>query len=690
MDASAEIVQKLEHIARWHATANLTNPESTLEDSIEMLVVPWIGAPTTLGGDPQTDTVESGQELRLPYRMVAGQLEPGRFTIKLRNTGNQPLFFSLLALSESFAVQQIRNGYGRLVPGETIWLRSQDGIPASVPDTLYRQGVTQRRDIVLLLISEQDVDFSLIEQQKLDMPYMPRQVRSMGAGSVLEKLMQRVGTMREIDDGSAQITHQWSALKQTVVAERPLHTHHLDGSAQTYHLTEQVQLQAPEGLSADVRLVSASQAGRTLYSALLPPGLDTFSTALQPVALAGQVGSDRGVSTLKLTGTDFSAVTEFNPLCVSTALPVEPDEALLALAYDGQDYLLVGMSNPANRAEIIIPTLPRPLAPEELDEQQRGFARTLWILFQKLTYTHLGLAEKYHYPLLRRAVLDESSTLDYQEVTRSHTQQARNIVLVLHGINSDTHGMTQTMLQANVLETYDLILVLDYESFNTRVPETARTLKKRLKDIGLSSGHGKRVDCIAHSMGGLVARWLIEREQGDGLIQHLIMLGTPNEGSPLPKVQDWVFLSIGLALGSFASLPPFLSLEALLGGFEHLDVALDELAPGSATLSDLNSSALPTVPYTAIAGNAGTSEQWQRLSEKILHQSASMLFPGETHDLAVGYTSMTRIRSGDGTQPHIITVPCTHLDYFDSEAGQSALLQVLGALRNHQPDAGDV
>lgn len=686
-DAPLEIVRTLEHVARWHATTRLVNPESHLADHIEMLVVPWLGAPATPGADPVVDAVEIGQELRLPYRMVTGQLQPGRFTVKLHNKGHQPLFFALLALSENFAIQLVRGGYGRLAPDHTIWLRSQDGISASVPAALYAQGVTQRRDILLLLVSEQDVDFSLLEQPGIERFSLPRQVRATRTGSVLEKLMHRIGTLplREVDDEPAQVAHQWAVLKQTVVAEHPREIHRLDGNVRTYQLTEQVYLHAPTGLHADVRLASVPEAGRSLHSALLPPGLSNFGPALQPVALAGQVGSDRGLSVLEVAGSDFAGITRANPLRVTSALPVASDEALLAIAYDGEDYLLVGSSRPANPAEVVITTLPQPLALTEVGEVDRGLARTTWILFQKLAYTHLGRAEDYRYPLLRRAVLNEAGNLEYHQVTSVQIEYAHTIALILHGINSDTSSMTQTMLRAKLLDPYDLVLTFDYESFNTRVPETARKLKERLEEAGFRNGHGKRLDCIAHCMGGVVARWLIEREQGAGFMQNLVLIGTPNEGTPLSKVQDWLFLGIGFALNRFISLPPVLALRALLWGFEYLDVALDDLAPRSAMLSDLNSSAATPVPYTTITGNVATREPSQRLAGKILRQSIDLLFSGEIHDLLVGYTSMAQVRSGKGAQPHVITVPCTHFDYFDTEAGQAALRQVVEGSTNHTP-----
>ena len=84
-------------------------------------------------------------------------------------------------------------------------------------------------------------------------------------------------------------------------------------------------------------------------------------------------------------------------------------------------------------------------------------------------------------------------------------------------------------------DRYDLVLTFDYENLQDPIAETARALKERLAAVGLGADHGKSVDVVAHSMGGLVSRWFIEREGGNRAIQRLIMLGTPNGGSPWPR-----------------------------------------------------------------------------------------------------------------------------------------------------------
>jgi pimeloyl-ACP methyl ester carboxylesterase len=143
-----------------------------------------------------------------------------------------------------------------------------------------------------------------------------------------------------------------------------------------------------------------------------------------------------------------------------------------------------------------------------------------------------------------------------------------------------------------------------YENIHTAIEVTARQLKQRLEAVGLGAGHSKTLHFVAHSMGGLVARWFIEREGGNQIVQHLVMLGTPNAGSPWPTVPAWATAALGTGLNSLSSIAwPAKVLGSLVSAIETVDVTLDQLAPHSTFMQSLAASPDPGVPYTALAGN---------------------------------------------------------------------------------------
>ena len=207
---------------------------------------------------------------------------------------------------------------------------------------------------------------------------------------------------------------------------------------------------------------------------------------------------------------------------------------------------------------------------------------------------------------------------------------------------------------------YDLILSFDYESINTTIQQTARDLKEKLATVGLGPGQGEMLHIVAHSMGGLVSRWFIEREGGNLIVQHLVMLGTPNGGSPWPRLQNWATATLALALnGLTAMVWPAAALGSLVAAIERVNVALDQMIAGSEFLTELATSPDPKVAYTLIAGDTaiklaappqpelGGMNLVQRLlgrlsAADVLRVAADQVFFAP-NDIAVSVSSMTRL-----------------------------------------------
>ncbi|WP_308189217.1 esterase/lipase family protein [Nostoc mirabile] len=208
------------------------------------------------------------------------------------------------------------------------------------------------------------------------------------------------------------------------------------------------------------------------------------------------------------------------------------------------------------------------------------------------------------------------------------------------------------------------------------IPEIARILKNKLKDVGLTVNHRKVLHIVAHSMGGLVSRWFIEREGGNQVVQHLVMLGTPNAGSPWSTVQDLATVALGIGLNSFSTVAwPVKVLGSLVSGIEVVDVALDQMKPNSSFLRDLAASPDPRIPYSVIAGNTsikraameeegGKASRLNRLIQKLRTQIVEFPFLGQSNDIAVKVDSIKNIPEGRNITPNIQEVACDHLTYF--------------------------
>jgi triacylglycerol lipase len=95
-----------------------------------------------------------------------------------------------------------------------------------------------------------------------------------------------------------------------------------------------------------------------------------------------------------------------------------------------------------------------------------------------------------------------------------------------------------------------------FHSIPTMAEKTAENIETLRERYGVD-----KVDVVAHSMGGIVARYFIQKLGGDGVVRNLVTLGTPHQGSTLSQM---------------SVLP-----------------RLRELSPGSSTLRELNQKPVP-------------------------------------------------------------------------------------------------
>jgi triacylglycerol esterase/lipase EstA (alpha/beta hydrolase family) len=163
---------------------------------------------------------------------------------------------------------------------------------------------------------------------------------------------------------------------------------------------------------------------------------------------------------------------------------------------------------------------------------------------------------------------------------------ASNILLLIHGIIGETEGMAKGLrlatdaTGASVDARFDLVLTYDYENLSTSIQGTARQLSKQLKEVGPHAQDDKRLTLLVHSMGGLVSRWFIEQEGGNRVVDHLVMCGTPNVGSPFGKIdsaRNLTSVFTTWAMNGFPAFAPFgAGLLAVLGRSKKISPSLEQ------------------------------------------------------------------------------------------------------------------
>jgi hypothetical protein len=663
-------VQRLEHIARWMKTVDLQNPDSHLPTDAVAMSILKDGAEQDL------------HQLVFEYRYQNGKWEKPTYGVSLRNQSAQTLYCTVLGLWESFAIEPVfsQQPVVKLEPGQEFSRQ----LTASVPDDVWQQGITDRQDILKLIACTAEFDARLLGQGKLDAARdVTRTTRGLGPRNTLSRLMNRVQT-READDQSADETIvDWITSQVAMTIRRPLDTQPVPRAGQTLSLGAGVTLAGHPSLVARARIGAVPPVSRDLGTPGLPPLLRQVSNDNQPFYFRTMRGIGLSENTLELCDVqDHTVVTPDNPLSLTINSPLSSGEQVMAFGFDGEFFLPLGFSRRVgDKTQIDLQRLPAPCGTRDLRS-------TIRILFQKFVAQPLG--RDYPYPLLASATIGPDGTVEYEkdrDKVKQQVAQARQITLFVHGITGDTRGMAAS---ARKYCGSDLILTFDYESVNTTIEETARSLKARLESVGLGAGHGKTLRLVVHSLGGLVARWFIEREGGSEIVQRLVILGTPSAGSPWSTVQQWATLGIGLALNGLTTVAwPVKVLGALISAFEKIDVTLDQFQPGSEFLKTLAASADPHVHYTLIAGNTSiipdaleptpgkADARLERLLKKLGYGAASLVFFRRPNDIAVSVESVRAVSADRTPPPQVVEVACDHTMFFESLVGLEALTQAL-------------
>lgn len=683
-DDAGLLIKRLEHIARWQKIAYLSNEGSRLApDAVRMDIL----AKTEEGWE-----AVQGSDVQLSYQYKDDVWEQPQFKIRLTNTSDRALYCTLLDLPETFGVFPILAGSQVfLQPGEEIWALAGEPIFGEVKDQNWTKGISEFHDTLKLIISTDELDANLLAQNDLDVQLRSttRDIPPLLHDNTLNRLMSRVHTRHLSSKPANEVFSDWVTAEVSFTTIRPQEVVAIttDKDAQ---LVAGVTLKKHAMLHANARLTSVDEAGRDLGSLLYPAALRDYGDQIVPYTFTASRSAESGLNVLELTDVaDHNVVTVDAPLELDVTTPLAEDEYLLPLGFDGEFFLPLGrVQRNGASTTIRIERLPAPTS-----AGARDLKGSIKILFQKIVGEKLGLDDPY--PVLAVADVGKKGDVTYLSATVQVQQKvagANKILLYVHGMFGDSGGMAGSSVvpghagQIHALgDDYNLILTFDYESINTRVQDTARMLKKRLEDVGLEGGHGKTLHIIAHSLGGLVSRWLIEREGGADMVQQLTTVGTPHTGTPWPTIQDWATTLLAIGLNSLSVVTwPVKALAWLVKSIELVDETLDQVKSGSDLLKDLNTSADPSISYVLLAGDTSIisqavaedgqgSSRIKRLLQKLKHQGPSLVFFNQPNDIAVSVQSAMGVPTGRAQAPKPVTAACDHLSFFSSEAGLQAL-----------------
>jgi pimeloyl-ACP methyl ester carboxylesterase len=353
--------------------------------------------------------------------------------------------------------------------------------------------------------------------------------------------------------------------------------------------------------------------------------------------------------------------------------PENAEEVIIPMFFDGQDLLPIGDLSINTEGQMIysISHIPKDVG----RVKTRSAVTATCVLFIKFINKigFKGITEKLQWVDYNDKAIRKSIDLNKK------IENANRILLLIHGIIGDTEEMAKPFSAAIDEKGYDLVLTYDYENLNTSIFENSRLLLETLQKYGFGETDNKELVIVAHSMGGLVSRYMIEHLGGHKFIDKLIMAGTPNGGSKfgaVPTYIDW--LSNLLWVGTFFSPSSVLSIASSITKVSKAValISLDEMASTSTFIKNLALGSLQNVPYTILGGNSdayfNNNEYEKTWLEKAFGQISNKVYSDEKHDIAVSLDSIFAV---DAVKKQELV--CHHMNYFKVQESIDALKKAI-------------
>jgi len=108
---------------------------------------------------------------------------------------------------------------------------------------------------------------------------------------------------------------------------------------------------------------------------------------------------------------------------------------------------------------------------------------------------------------------------------------AETPIVLVHGI-IDNHATFTVLEYALRRRGFQTLSSYDYGLLTHSIPRAAARLGQAIDELSAATGY-ERVHVIGHSLGGLIARYYVQRLRGDRHVHTLVTLGTPHHGTQL-------------------------------------------------------------------------------------------------------------------------------------------------------------
>jgi pimeloyl-ACP methyl ester carboxylesterase len=647
----ATFLENVNKVGNWQAALELKNasPALTADD----FVFNW-----EIAGEPVVK--RPGDEVLLSYKN--GEHPVFRLNIALNPASRvRSCFVKVLYLGSKYSIDGslVRNDANELKPGSPVQLtfnyegETYDTIGVSIDEAYQYYGINEITDFLKIIVSDVEVNLDQYQQEGLLLD-VPPEVRT-----------------RDIaPPGKAGKTvdqPNWSVFTFSIRCTGPKKEQVLQAGSPADFAAFTVE--APAGFSARASAVTADeQTGTRSYADIW----DGVLAANTPFAQSIHPVTDSSIRMLELFQLNDAplVIPEGKELVIrpATASRSLDDELVVPYGYDPQLEMYIPLGYADDQGNIHIEQLPPPVS----DERTRSLGGSIKLLFKKLVRSKE----------VNRLRIYKRNDQSWEE---TKTLQNGKAVLLIHGITGDTRYMAEAF-RNEAGQYIDFLMTYDYENLATPVSKTAEKLHEQLQAAGVQG-----LTIVAHSMGGLVARWLAEQVPGTGYIKRLVLVGSPCAGSEMAALSTAAFGMLTQALNLTGPVKYAITgLSWLLKQLKlHPGETLNELKPGSKLLQTLSASkAAPGVEYRILGGDTALLQHYngddpflKRIlsiaKDKILYPALTQrIYEKEPNDMAVTLASMRAIPSGNG-EIRLNVVASNHLAYFREKESLGQILSLL-------------
>ncbi len=362
-----------------------------------------------------------------------------------------------------------------------------------------------------------------------------------------------------------------------------------------------------------------------------------------------------------------------NPMTIS--ISNEGDGIIIPLSYDGEYFIPLDCKwSEDGQYNFDIHYLPK-------DNSSKSFWQSCRLFFAKIDVSKID--DDTH--ILKWVDTKTEYELDTLPEIKNKIDNSQNPLLLIHGILGNTKQMVKLANELVEEGRYDAVLTFNYENLNTPIDATAGKLLENLKLIGISKS--KKITILAHSMGGLVSRSMIEQMNGREIVKKLVLAGTPNMGSKFASIGGAVFQWLPLLFFTanlFRGLSNLKKIFALANGKFKSNKTLNQMTWGHQDLwlQNLSNANDPKIPYHIIHGNLTDyledNADKKRLINKVYKLGGKLFYAAPLKsDLIVSEQSMKGVPEKRNPKYHSTEVPSIHMTYFQDEKSIQEIKKVL-------------